>query len=101
MSLLRDYPDDFIGFASLSMPGETGNKKIIKEHMIEEPYTGINLELELDSQPWELDDENIFQHMIFTRIKIFLLLSIFSKCSIRDNRLNKILHENAKKVFNI
>lgn len=61
-SLLYEYPDDFIGMASITMPGKDkkNDLEIIKRYVINGPCTGINLEPGLDVSPWELDNENIF-----------------------------------------
>jgi len=60
--LLYDYPDDFIGMASITMPGEdkTRDLEIIKKYVLNGSCTGINLEPGLDTLPWELDSENVF-----------------------------------------
>lgn len=63
VNLLQEYPDDFIGFASLSMPAEMKPEEItdlIKKYVLEGPCTGVNLEPGLDVRPWEVDDEKIF-----------------------------------------
>lgn len=60
--LLKEYPDRFSGFMSISMPHEQTELgiNIIEKFIINGPCIGVSLEPGLDIKPWYSDDENIF-----------------------------------------